>query len=173
MKKLILVYILFLFSLYNLANAESDIAYIDMEKVISVSLPGSSILKQLSDLKKKNSDYFMNIEKNIKNKEKKIISQKNIISEIEFNSSIDKLKIEINDYNTTRNKTIDDFNRLKLANTNKLLKMINQVITNFSKEKSLLLILHKKHLVTGKTELDISDDIIKIINEEVKEFKIK
>ena len=111
MKKLILICILFLFSLYNLANAESDIVYIDMEKVISVSLPGSSILKQLSDLKKKNSDYFMNIEKNIKNKEKKIISQKNIISEIEFNSSIDKLKIEINDYNTNRNKTIDDFNR--------------------------------------------------------------
>tara|TARA_B100000767_G_C19683665_1_gene500758 strand:+ start:279 stop:800 length:522 start_codon:yes stop_codon:yes gene_type:complete len=173
MKKLILIYILFLFSLYNLAKAQSDIVFIDMEKVISVSLPGSSILKQLNDLKKKDSDYFMNIEKNIKKKEKKIISQKNIISEIEFNSSIDKLKIEINDYNTARSKTIDDFNRLKLMNTNKLLKMIDQIIINFSKEKSLLLILHKKNLVTGKTELDISDDIIKIINLEIKEFKIK
>ena len=173
MKKLILVYILFLFSLYNLANAESDIAYIDMEKVISVSLPGSSILKQLSDLKKKNSEYFMNTEKNLKKKEKKIISQKNIISEIEFNSSINKLKMEIDDYNTTRSKTIDDFTKLNLMNTNKLLKMINQIITNFSKEKSLSLILHKKSLVIGKTELDISDDIIKIINSEIKEFKIK
>ena len=173
MKKLILIYILFLFSLFNLANADSDIVYIDMEKVISVSLPGSSILKQLSDLKKKDTDYFKNIEKNIKKKEKKIISQKNIISEIDFNSSIDKLKIEINDYNTARSKTIDDFNRLKLVNTNKLLKMINQIITNYSKKKSLSLILHKKNLVTGKTELDISDDIIKIINSEIKEFKIK
>ena len=173
MKKLILIYILFLFSLYNLANAKSDIVFIDMEKVISVSLPGSSILKQLNDLKKKDSDYFMNIEKNIKIKEKKIISQKNIISEIEFNSSIDKLKIEINDYNTARGKAIDDFNRLKLMNMNKLLKMIDQIIINFSKEKSLLLILHKKNLVTGKTELDISDDIIKIINLEIKEFMIK
>ena len=173
MKKLILIYILFLFSLYKLANAKSDIVFIDMEKVISVSLPGSSILKQLNDLKKKDSDYFMNIEKNIKIKEKKIISQKNIISEIEFNSSIDKLKIEINDYNTARGKAIDDFNRLKLMNMNKLLKMIDQIIINFSKEKSLLLILHKKNLVTGKTELDISDDIIKIINLEIKEFMIK
>jgi len=59
------------------------------------------------------------------------------------------------------------------VNTNKLLKMINQIITNFSKKKSLSLILHKKNLVTGKTELDISDDIIKIINSEIKEFKIK
>jgi Skp family chaperone for outer membrane proteins len=173
MKKLFLVYILFFFSLCNVVNAETNIVYIDIEKVISVSLPGSSILKQLSDLKKKNSEYFMNIEKNIKKKENKIISQKNIISEIEFNSSIDKLKIEIKDYNTTRSKTIDDFNGLKLKNTNKFLKMIDQIIVNFSKEKSISLILHKKNLVTGKTELDISDDIINIINSEIKEFKIK
>ena len=106
-------------------------------------------------------------------KENKIISQKNIISEIEFNSSIDKLKIEIKDYNTTRSKTIDDFNGLKLKNTNKFLKMIDQIIVNFSKEKSISIILHKKNLVTGKTELDISDDIINIINSEIKEFKIK
>ena len=31
----------------------------------------------------------------------------------------------------------------------------------------------KKNLVIGKTELDITDEVIKIINTEIKEFKIK
>ena len=31
----------------------------------------------------------------------------------------------------------------------------------------------KKDLIIGKTELDITDEIITIINDEIKEFKIK
>ena len=42
----------------------------------------------------------------------------------------------------------------------------------FSDEKTITLILQKKDLVLGKTELDITDEIIMIINDEIKEFKI-
>jgi len=35
------------------------------------------------------------------------------------------------------------------------------------------LLFYKKNLVVAKTELDITDEVIKIVNLEVKEFKIK
>ena len=35
------------------------------------------------------------------------------------------------------------------------------------------LFFKKKNLVIAKTELDITEEVIKIINTEVKEFKIK
>ena len=38
--------------------------------------------------------------------------------------------------------------------------------------KKYRLFYKKKNLVVAKTELDITDEVIKIINEEVKEFKI-
>ncbi|MDB4189524.1 OmpH family outer membrane protein, partial [Candidatus Pelagibacter sp.] len=66
-----------------------------------------------------------------------------------------------------------DFNKLKINNTNNLLKLINPILTNFSNEKGISIILQKKNLVVAKTELDITEEIIKIINTEVKEFKIK
>ena len=50
LRSLILV-IFLLFS--NQAFSEQKIAFIDMDKVISTSKSGSSILKQLTDLKKK------------------------------------------------------------------------------------------------------------------------
>ena len=40
-------------------------------------------------------------------------------------------------------------------------------------ENEISIILQKKDLIIGKTELDITDEIIKIINVEIKEFKIK
>ena len=144
-----------------------------MDKVISTSNSGISILKQLNDLKNKNSKFLKEEEKKFKEKEKKLISQKKILSEVDFKKRIDELKAEFKNYNQNRNKMIEDFNKLKVDNTNNLLKLINPILIDFSNDKKISIILQKKDLVVAKTELDITDEIIKIINKEIKEFKIK
>ena len=144
-----------------------------MDKVISTSNSGISILKQLNGLKNKNSKFLKEEEKKFKEKEKKLISQKNILSEEDFKKRVDELKVEIKKYNQNRNKMIDEFNKLKVDNTNNLLKLINPILVKFSNDKKISIILQKKDLVVAKTELDITEEIIKIINAEVKEFKIK
>ena len=144
-----------------------------MDKVMSTSKSGVSILKQLTDLKNKNSKFLKEEEKKFKEKEKKLISQKNILSEVDFKKKIVELKAEIKNYNQNRNKMIEDFNKLKVDNTNNLLKLINPILVKFSNDKEISIILQKKNLVVAKTELDITDEVIKIINLEVKEFKIK
>jgi outer membrane protein len=173
MKKLISTTIIIFFSFFCIVNAELNIAFIDMDKIISTSKPGSSIFKQLSLINKKNFEYFKNEEKKIKNKETKIIKQKNIISETEFKKNIEELKLEINNYNKKKTKIIDDFDKLKIDNTNYLLKKISSILKKFSTEKSISIILQKKNLVIGKTEFDITDNIIKIVDNEIEEFKIK
>ena len=157
----------------NPVVSEQKIAFINMDKVISTSKSGISILEQLTDLKNKNSKYLKDEEKKFKEKEKKLISQKNIISETDFQNKVDELKSEIKNYNQNRNKMIEDFNKLKVNNTNNLLKLINPILIKFSNDKEISIILQKKDLVVAKTELDITEEIIKLINEEVKEFKIK
>ena len=144
-----------------------------MDKVITTSKSGSSILKQLTDINKKNLKFLKDEEKKFKEKETKLISQKNILSEADFKKKIDELKAEIKNYNQNRNKIIEDFNKLKVDNTNNLLKLINPILIKFSNDKEISIILQKKDLVVAKTELDITEEIIKIINAEVKEFKIK
>ena len=66
-----------------------------------------------------------------------------------------------------------DFNNIKLASTNKLLKMVNLILIEYSKDKSISIILQKKNLIIGKKELDITEDVIKIINSDIDNFKIK
>ena len=157
----------------NLAFSEQNIAFIDMNKVISVSNSGSSILRQLNELNNKNLKFLKDQEKKFKEKEIKLISQKNIISEIDFKKKIEELKYEIKNYNQNRKKIIADFNKLKVDNTDKLLKLVNPIIVKFSNEKKISIILQKKNLVVAKTELEITDEIIKIVNTEIKQFKIK
>ena len=166
------ILIIFLF-LINPTFSEQKIAFINMDKVISISNTGSSILQQLTDLNNKNLKFLKNEEKKFKEKETKLISQKNIISEADFQSRINELKSEIKDYNQNRIKMIEDFNKLKVNNTNNLLKLINPILVKFSNDKEISIILQKKDLVVAKSELDITDEIIKIVNKDVKNFKIK
>ena len=171
--KFFLPLFLFSFIICSPAMADQKIVFVDMDRLVSVSKPGSSIFKQLKDINNKNLNFLKNEEKKFKEQEKKLIAQKNIITEDDFTNKVEKLKSEINDYNLDRKKMIEEFNKLKVENTNNLLKQINPILTKYSKENEISIILQKKNLIIGKTELDITDEIIKIINVEIKEFKIK
>ena len=111
--------------------------------------------------------------KRFQEKEKKLIAQKNILSETDFLNKLNELKSEIKNYNQNSNKMLADFNKLKIDNTNNLLKLINPILVKFSNDKEIAIILQKKDLVVAKTQLDITDEVIKIVNSEVKVFKIK
>ena len=106
----------------------------------------------------------------IKKFKDKVFSDKEIERIIDLLSNV---KSEINIYNQNRNEKIKKFNKLKVENTNNLLKLINPILAKYSTEKNISIILQKKNLIIGKTELDITDEIIKIIDNEIKEFKIK
>ena len=170
-------YFLSIFTLFIIflspVRSEQKIVFVDMDRVVTSSNAGSSIFKQLKKINDKNITFLKNEEKKFKEEEKKLISQKNIISENDFKINVDKLKSEINIYNQNRNKMIEEFNKLKIDSTNKLLKEINPILTKFSNENEISIILKKKDLLIGKTELDITDKIITIIDNEIKKFKIK
>ena len=172
--KILLSSILVIFMFFtNQAFSEQKIAFIDLDKVMSTSKSGISILKQLTDLNNKNLKFLKDEEIKFKKKETLLISQKNILSEADLQKQIDELKAEIKKYKQNRNKMLTDFKELKINNTNNLLKLINPILIKFSNDKEISIIIQKKNLVVAKTELDITEEIIKIINAEVKEFKIK
>ena len=172
MKGFFLLCIFIFIIFFSKVNAEQKMVFLNMDQIVSTSTAGSSILEQLKKLNDKNLSSLNKIEKNIKEKETKLISQKNIISESEFINKVELLKKEINEHNQNRNRLISNFNKLKIENTNKLLKLINPILVKYSNDNKISFILQKKNLIIGKTEFDITDDILKIINNDIKEFNI-
>ena len=173
MKKFFLIFHFIFLFFYQTGFANVSIVYIDMDNIMSTSIVGKSILRQLNDANNKAIQEFQQIEKDFKVQENKILSQKNILSEIEFDQKVTLLKSKIKEYTKNKKKKIDDLNQLKINNTNKFIEQINEILLKYSKDKSISLILQKKNIIIGKSELDISMDIVKLINIEIKEFKIK
>ena len=163
---------LFLILNFNILCFAKDIVYIDLEKIIKESEPGSSLIRKFKDLNRINLEKFKDAELDFKNKEKKLLVQKNIISEKDFKSKVNVLRSEINAYNKNKEKTINNLNKIRLNSTESLLKSINPILGRYSKENDILLILQKKFLVIGKSELDITDEIMILVNKEIKKIEI-
>jgi len=162
-----------LFLIFNKTYAEEKILYLDMQYIMNNSLAGKSILSQLSDKQKKFSLKYKNIEKKLKEEEIKLVSQKNILIQEEFLEKIDILKKKIKLHNTEKTKTLDLLNKNKKKAENQLADELMQIISDYAVKNSTSLILKKQSIVIGQTSLEITKDILKILNDNVKNIKIK
>ena len=108
----------------------------------------------------------------LKNKEKKIIAQKNILSQEDFQKELSSLRKEIINFQKEQVKARDNINKLRIGATNKLISKLSPILQEYAKKNSVSLILQKKNIVMGKKEIEITDEILEITNKEIKNIKI-
>jgi len=60
--------------------------------------------------------------------------------------------------------------RLKM--TNNFLKEINPIIADYSAKNSISIIFEKKNILMGKTELDITNEILKLVDKKISKIKL-
>ena len=171
MKKILVSIFLFIFIALPGFSSEK-IVYLDVEKIMQESSAGKSIIAQLKKKRESSISKFKSREKNIFDKEKKLISQKNILSKEEFESKIKDLRNDISNYQKDRNKTSNEITKSRVKASTKLINKLTPILEEYSKKNSIRIIVQKKNIVMGKKEDDITSDILELINQKVKSIKI-
>ena len=170
-KKFFIINIFFL--IFNLSFAEEQkIVYLNVDKIMQQSIAGKSIKKQLENVYNNNLKKFKKNDEILKNKEKKIIAQKNILSKEDFQKELTGLRTEIINFQKEQVKARDDINKLRIGATNKLISQLSPILQEYAKKNSVSLILQKKNIIMGKKEIEITDEILEITNKEIKNIKI-
>ena len=171
MKKYYLIFFLLIFT-KNL-YADNKIIYIDINKIISNSESGIYLNKELNKVNNKNITEFKNIEKELKAEEEKILKQKNILKESEFNSKVSELREKVNSYNEFKNKKNGDLKKLRDNAAKKILDILNLILSEYSAKNSISLIIDKKNIIIGKSELDVTNQIMDLLNKKIKKVDLK
>lgn len=170
LNKLTIVTIIF-FSIFN--NLHADLPrYLDFKKVLNESTAGS---KAQAVLKKKYEDGIKklnSLEKNIQAEEKKTIQQKKLISEAEYKKKILELRSKVSNLQSERKKILEDVAKQRSFAKTELLKNLNPLLKDYMKEKNIRLVLDKKDLILADENLDITKDIINILNKKLKTIKL-
>ena len=165
MKNYLLGIFFFLFSSFY---SYAQIVYIDVNSILNNSDVGKSLNTYIKEISDKNSISYKEIEEQFLRKEKELLAQKNILEESEFNKKFEKLSKEVNIYRSEKKSSINKLNEIKLNNTKKILKILNPIITNYVDKNSISLVIPKKNIIVGKKNLDITSEIVKLLNDKVK-----
>ena len=163
----------FFFIFFISPSVANNITYIDMEKLINKSIAGISINKKINELKEMKKAKIKKAESILKKKEDDLLNQKNIITREVYNEKLVLFNKEINEFNKVRNLELNDFENKKKQYTNKLLNTINPMLQKYAQSKNISILLQKKNIILGANEFDITSDVLKILNNEVKEISIK
>ena len=153
-------------------QSSEKIVYLDVEKIMQDSIAGKSIIAQLKKKREASISKFQKKEKEIIEKEKKLISQKNVLSKEEFESKLKELRSDISNYQKDRNKTNNEIARSRVKTSTKLINKLTPILEEYSKKNSIRIIVQKKNIVMGKKEDDITKDILELVNQKVKNIKI-
>jgi len=165
MKKLFLLILL----LYpNNLFAENKIVYLDVQYIIDNSQLGLFYKNKIKKDQNKNRIDLSIKEKIIKEKELEINNQKNILKQDELNNKVVKLNELLKDYQKLRNNLNNEVIESKKQYSLKILNILNPLLTNYVEKNNIKLVVEKKNILIGIKSLDITDEILNILNEETK-----
>ena len=170
-KKFILFVVLIFIS--QPSFAENKIAFIDIELLLSKSIPSKNMLDQLKKFEDNKLVEFEKKEKVLKDNENKIISTKNLISKEEYNKKVKIFKNQIKDYQNSKNDIIQNLKKKRNKEILNFLEIINPIIQDVMKNKSIDVLIEKKNVYIVKSNYDITNDVLNNININIKEYKIK
>ena len=171
MKNYIFLFFFFIFT-FN-SQAEEKILYLDVNFLLSKSEAGIYINNELQKINNKNIEEFKKIEKLIKSEEEKLLKQKNILKEAEFNNKLNSLREKYKSYQEMKNNKNKDLKNLRDNAGNQILKILNEILAEYSAKNKVSLIIEKKNVIIGKSDLDITNNILKILNEKIKKVELK
>ena len=166
-KSFFLIIIFFLFGVTNLWSSEK-IAFLDVEFIINKSEPALVIIKKIEKIRNQETKKLKEIEDNLKKKNEELIKTKNLISDEELKKRISSLRNEAMSFDELRKKKIKELNIKKNKELNEFLKLINPIVQEYMKEKSIDMIIDKKNIFMAKSKNDITEDILKIVNNKIK-----
>ena len=165
--RLILIITIF-FTFINASISKENIAFVNVDYLIQNSNIGKKLLANINDKDKKNLDNLKKKNKILQDLESSIKKKKNVISDEAYNKEVIDFKKKLQEFSKEKNKIVKEFNVFKKKEIENIFKKINPVINNYMEENSVNLLFDSKNIFMGAKKLNLTDDILKKINNELK-----
>ena len=170
MKKILFLFFIstFFFLKTNLLYANNNTAFIDLDLVLKKTIIGKLLLNDLEVINNKNIEELKNKEKELKNDEEEIKKKQNVISQEQFDLEVKNLQDKVSKYRVLKNEMVKSLDKKKKEKLSDFFKKINPIIQNYMDANSVDILLERKNVFIGKNKSDITDIIIKIIDNKFK-----
>jgi Skp family chaperone for outer membrane proteins len=168
-----ILFIIFFLLFTSLVNAKEKVSYIDIDYILSNTLVGKSLLTSFKKEEKLKISKFKLNDENFKKEEKKILAKKNLISNDEFEKEIKLLQTKFQKYKQIKFNEIEELKKKRNKNILNFLNQINPIIEKYMADNSIYMLIDKKNIFIASKEYDITNNLIELINNQIKTIEIK
>ena len=172
MKSILFILLLINFFITTSVLSNSKIVYIDMDLVIQKSIVGKNITEQIKKINDTNLIELKKLEKEIKEEDNEINKQKNILDETQIREKINNLNLKVKKFQKIRKDNRNENNKNQVKATAQLLEQLKPILADYSASNSISLVLQKKDVIIGRNDLNITEDIIKLLDKKIKKIDI-
>ena len=165
--------LIFLFLSISLLKAEDKVSYIDIDYLLTNTIAGKELLLSLKKEEELKINKFKSSEEDFKNEESKILAKKNLISKEEINNELKLLQVKFQKYRNKKIKEVDELKIKRNENIVNFLNMINPIIEKYMADNSIYMLIDKKNVFIAKKEYDITNNLIELIDNQIKTIEIK
>ena len=167
------ILIIFFIILLSQSKAISnEIYFIDFSKVMNESVAGKKAQDQLKSLFKNSNKKINDTGKKLKEEETKLISQKTVLSKDEYKKKADALRKKVFNLNKERENAIKDIAKKRAKAKDELLKKLNPILGKYMEEKNIAVVIDKKNVLMGNKKFELTNEIIDILNKELKSINL-
>ena len=171
--KNLLLILFFLAASVNYLKAQEKVSYIDIDYILATSIAGKSLLNKLKEEEELKINIFQSKDDDFKQKESKILAKKNLISKEEINKELKSLQIEFNEYRKDKAKQIQELKTKRKRNIVNFISLLNPIIEKYMSDNSIYMVIDKKNVFIAKKDYDITNNLIELINNQIKNIEIK
>jgi outer membrane protein len=160
----IFIILFFSFFLCNNVLAQEKIAFIDLNYVYINSKIGKKMSKDIETKQKKISKEFKEFQKKLDKEKENLLNQKNVLAEEEFKKKLADLENNLKKYSQVIAKKNKDLLDFKNKGKEQFANSLKSTLEKYAKENSISMILRKEQILIGKTNLDITKEILDLFN---------
>ena len=167
MHKVVFIF-LFLFLNISITIADEKIAFLNVDFLIQNTNYGKSTVKEIENLKIKDLEKFLEKEKKIRSQEDELIKKKNILSQEEFEKKVREITLIMEGFNKEKKESKISFEKKKKELLNGFFKKTRPLIEKYISENNITAVFNKNHIFIANKKYDITADLIKVINAQIK-----
>ena len=168
-----LIFILPIFFIFH-SNLNSDVPYfVDFKYILNESKAGKEAQIYLKKKLTNGIKQLKDKEKAIQKAEKKIIEQKKLLSAEEYKKKVTDLRNQVASLQKERSNLLESVAKQRAKAKSELLKNLNPIIQDYMKEKKIRMVIDKKGILLADENLDLTQEIIELLNKKLKSIKLK
>ena len=157
---------------FGSASMADNPYFLDFKYILNQSEAGKKAQTYLKNKLDNGVKELKKKEKAIQEEETNFIKQKKVISAEEYKKKVTDLRNKVQSLQKERNSLLENVSKQRSKARTELLKNLNPIIKEYMKEKNIRMVLDKKSMLLADESLDITQDIVKRLNNKIKSIKL-